>query len=143
MPKENVARVVQGDDAIETFRGYTAAFQSLNARAVARHYHVPALLIAPHAVYPLASTEAVEEAYRRVMGDAAAKGYARTEFSPLLERHLAEDLAVISGNGTWKKDSGEELQRFGITYTLRKVENDWRIVVAVIHDPIPPPRPSA
>lgn len=142
MPAENAARVAQGTDAIETFRSYAAAFQRLDARDVARHFHTPALLLAPHAVFPLESTAAVEETYRRVLGDAAAKGYARTEFSPLLERHLAEDLAVISGNGTWRKHSGEELQRFGVTYTLRKVEDDWRIVVAAIHDPIPPPKLS-
>jgi hypothetical protein len=148
MPTSNTARVARATsasaapatNAIETFRSYAAAFQSLNAGEVARHFHTPALLIAPHVVFSLSSTDEVEETYKRVLGDAAAKGYARTEFSPLLERHLAEDLAVISGNGAWKKASGEELQRFGISYTLRRVEGKWLIVVAAIHDPIPSPR---
>jgi hypothetical protein len=139
MPAQSTARAAQGSSAIESFRGYAAAFQKLDAREVARHFHIPALLIAPHAVFPLPDAGAVEKEYRRVLGDAAAKGYARTEFSPLLERHLAEDLAVITGNGAWHKASGEELQRFGITYTLRQLQGEWRIVVAAIHDPHPSP----
>lgn len=138
MESRSAVKGAEGNDAIETFRSYAAAFQRLDARAVARHFHEPALLLAPHAVFLLSDAAAAEETYRRVLGDAAARGYARTEFSPLLERHLADDLAVISGNGAWKKDSGEELRRFGVTYTLRKVEGRWQIVVAAIHDPTPP-----
>jgi hypothetical protein len=31
--------------------------------------------------------------------------------------------------------NGQELERLGETYTLRKVDNDWKIVVAMVHDP--------
>jgi hypothetical protein len=37
--------------------------------------------------------------------------------------------------GLWKKADGTDLRRFGLTYTLRKNNGRWRIVVAVAHDP--------
>ena len=64
------------------------------------------------------------------MAELPAQGYARTEFSPLVERCLGDDLAVVSGVGVWKKASGEDLLRFGMTYTLRRAADTWRIVVA-------------
>jgi len=65
-------------------------------------------------------------------------GYARTQFSPLAERRPSDDLVVVSGSGILVKQSGEELRRFGMTYTPRRSNQDWRIVVAVVHDPSGP-----
>jgi hypothetical protein len=30
--------------------------------------------------------------------------------------------------------TGQEMERLGETYTLRKVAGDWKIVVAMVHD---------
>jgi ketosteroid isomerase-like protein len=124
----------QSGPAIEAFRSYTRAFQALDARAVAQHFNEPALLITPDAVIPLATGAAVEQAYARVMAELPAKGYARTEFSGLAERRLSDDLAIVAGAGIQKTASGEALSRFGLTYTLRRTNETWRIVVASIHD---------
>ncbi len=122
-------------EAVEAFRRYTQAFQTLDPRAVVRHFDEPALLITPQGVIALPTGAAVEEAFRHVMSELPAQGYARTEFSPLVERRLGDDLAVVNGVGVWKKASGEDLRRFGMTYTLRRAADTWRIVVAAIHDP--------
>jgi ketosteroid isomerase-like protein len=122
--------------ALEAFRSYAAAFQKLDAKAVAEHFHEPALMITPIGIFSTPHAAAVEEVYRGVMRDISARGYARTEFSTLVERRLSNGLAIVSGNGVQKKASGEELQRFGVTYTLKHVTNDWRIVVAAIHEPV-------
>ena len=121
--------------AIDSFRQYADAFQSLDAKAVARHFHEPAMLIAPQGVLALPTAAAVEAAYSRVMADLPARGYSRTEFSGLSERRLNDDLAVVTGAGVWKNASGEEFSRFGVTYTLRRVASTWRIVVAAIYEP--------
>jgi ketosteroid isomerase-like protein len=122
-------------EAIEAFRRYTDAFQTLSPHAVVPYFNEPAIMITPQGVMALPTGSAVEQAYEHVMAALPAQGYARTEFSTLVEHRLSDDLAIVSGMGTWKKASGEDLQRFAMTYTLRRAARVWRIVVACIHDP--------
>ena len=120
--------------ALEAFGRYTQAFQALDARAVAQHFHEPAFFITPRDVLALPTVEAVEQTYARVMAD-MPPDYARTEFSPLSEHRLSDDLAMVSGDGVWKNAANEDLMPFGMTYTLRRSGQTWRIVVAAIHAP--------
>lgn len=124
-------------EAVEAFRRYAQAFQTLDPRAVVPHFHEPALMINPMGVTSLPNGAAVEQLYRPLMTSLPERGYARTEFSTMVEHRLSDDLAVVSGAGVWKKASGEDLHQFGMTYTFRRVGQTWRIVVAVIHDPEP------
>jgi ketosteroid isomerase-like protein len=123
-------------EAVEAFRRYAQAFQTLDPKAVVPHFHEPALFIAPHGTFALPNGAAVEQAYRGVMSELPAMGYARTDFSQICETRLSDDLAVVSGAGAWKNASGKELSRFGMTYTMRRTGQTWRIVVAAIHDPV-------
>ena len=50
---------------LEAFERYTQAFQALDARAVARHFHEPAFFITPNDVVSLPTAEAVEQTYAR------------------------------------------------------------------------------
>ena len=119
---------------LEAFGRYTQAFQALDARAVARHFHEPAFFITPEDLVSLPTAEAVEQTYARVMAD-MPPDYVRTEFSPLSEHRLSDDLAMVSGSGVWKNAANEDLMPFGMTYTLRRSGQSWRIVVAAIHAP--------
>jgi hypothetical protein len=122
-------------EAIAAFRRYTEAFQTLEPQRMAAHFNEPAIMISPQGVIGLPNAAAVEQAYGRVMAELPARGYARTEFSPLTERKLGRDLVMVSGNCAWKDGAGEEIQPFGITYTLQRADGTWRIVVAAIHEP--------
>ena len=122
-------------DGLAAFHDYTQAFQTLDPRAVVPHFHEPALMITPQGVFSLPNGAAVEQAYVHVMADVRAQGYAKTDFPQLAAQRLGDDLVVVSGVGIWKKESGEELQRFGMTYTLRRAAGAWRIIVVTIHDP--------
>jgi ketosteroid isomerase-like protein len=119
---------------LEAFRQYTQAFQALNARAVAGLFHEPAFFITPQDVATLPTVEAVEQMYARLMAD-MPPGYARTDFSPLSVHLLSDDLAMVSGSGVWKNAANENLRSFGMTYTLRRSGQTWRIVVGAIHAP--------
>jgi ketosteroid isomerase-like protein len=132
MATENTAK----GSAVEAFRSYAAAFQKLDAKAVAEHFHEPAVMVTPIGIFSTPDRAVVEEVYRGIMRDIAARGYARTEFSTLSEQHLADGLAIVKGNGVQRKGSGEDLQRFGVTYTLKRIASGWRIVVATIHEPL-------
>ena len=119
--------------AIEAFASYAKAFQALDPKAVAAHFHEPALMITPRGVNALPNAAAVEQAYARIMAELPAQRYARTEFSPIEERELGDDLTVPTGSGTWVDTSGKKFMPFGMTYTLRRTGQKWRIVSAMIH----------
>jgi ketosteroid isomerase-like protein len=119
---------------LEAFAQYTQAFQVLDARAVAQHFHEPAFFITPKEVVCLATIETVEHTYTRVMADMPLD-YARTEFSPLSVHRLGDDLTMVSGSGAGKNAANDDLMPFGMTYTLRRIGQTWRIVVAAIHAP--------
>ena len=122
----------EDSEVLEAFRHYTQAFQALDARAVAEHFHEPAFFITPREVVSLPTIETVEHAYARVMAD-MPPDYVRTEFSPLSVHRLSDDLTMVSGSGAWKNAANEDLMPFGMTYTLRRIGQTWRIVVAAIH----------
>jgi ketosteroid isomerase-like protein len=124
---------VESSPAIEAFRSYARAFQSLDPKAVATHFHEPALMITPRDVHALPNAAAVEQAYARVMAELPAQRYARTEFSQLEERRLGDDLTMLTGSGTWVDTSGKKFMPFGMTYVLRRASQHWRIVTAIIH----------
>jgi ketosteroid isomerase-like protein len=122
----------QSSGALEAFKLYTQAFGALDARAVAGFFYEPALLITPKEVIPFPTAAAVEQTYARIMGD-MPRDYTRTEFRELSERRLGDDLALVTGNGSWKNASNDDIMPFGMTYTLRRTADTWRIVVAAIH----------
>ena len=62
--------------ALDSFRSYAQAFQSLDANAAARHFHEPALLITPFEVAAPPTIAEVEQMYARIMADLPAQGYA-------------------------------------------------------------------
>jgi ketosteroid isomerase-like protein len=119
-------------DALTAFKLYTQAFGALDARAVAGHFHEPALLITPKEVIPLPTAAAVEQTYARIMSE-LPPDYTRTEFRGLSERRLGDELTLVTGNGAWKNAANDDIMPFGMTYTLRRTGNTWRIVVAAIH----------
>jgi ketosteroid isomerase-like protein len=122
----------EAGEVLAAFKLYTQAFGALDARAVARHFHEPALLVTPKDVIPLPTAATVEQTYARIMGDMPSD-YTRTEFRGLSERRLGHDLALVTGNGSWKNAANDDIMPFGMTYTLRRTADTWRIVVAVIH----------
>jgi len=121
------------NEALAAFKLYTQAFGALDAKAVARHFHEPALLITPKDVIVLPTAAAVEQTYAGIMRD-MPRDYVRTEFRNLTERRLGDDVALVTGDGSWKNAANDDIMPFGMTYTLKRIGGDsWRIVAAVIH----------
>ncbi|MCC7126500.1 MAG: nuclear transport factor 2 family protein [Acidobacteria bacterium] len=120
--------------ALETFHAYAAAFQSLDAAAVARFFHQPAFFITPNETRALLTHADVERTYARVM-QSLPPDYVRTEFAAADAHRLGDDLAMITGHGAWKNTDEDDMMPFGMCYTLRRVDGTWQIVAAMIHAP--------
>ena len=122
-------------EAIEAFKRYVEAFEGLSPRAVVPFYNEPALLVSPQGIVALPTSADVEKLFDGLMSDLRGQDYAKSEFPRLAELPLNDDLAIVTGVGVWRKKTGEELRRFGATYTFCRTPQSWKIVVAVIHDP--------
>jgi ketosteroid isomerase-like protein len=133
MRKEHVMNDTKRSPVLDAFQSYTRAFQSLDPKTTAASFHEPALMITPRGVEVLPDRAAVEWSYARIMAELPAMQYAGTKFKQVDERRLGDDLAQVTGSGTWVDQRGQEFMPFGMTYTLRKIGQTWRIVVAVIH----------
>ncbi len=122
-------------EPLESIRAYFRAFATLEPAAVVPYYHQPTLLLSPPALTVLATAEQIEGVFIQLMTDLRRRGYARTEFASLVERRLSATLALVSAVAAWQKADGTELRRFGITYTLVRSDDAWKIAVAAVHDP--------
>ncbi|MBX3234255.1 MAG: DUF4440 domain-containing protein [Labilithrix sp.] len=118
--------------ALSTFRRYTEAFRSLDACAVAAFFHAPAVMLTPRGDFALPTAAEVERTYARVMEDARARGYATTTFDRLDARRFGVGIVSIEGAGAWRDGKGNVIERFELSYVLRRTGGGWRIVLASI-----------
>lgn len=118
-----------------TFTKYAQAFQTLDPKAVLPYCHVPCMLIAPQGALVMATPAEVEALFAQMARGLKARGYARSELTDLRVRQVSETIAFVSVGRVRYKTDGQELERLGETYTFRKTGDEWRIVVATVHDP--------
>jgi hypothetical protein len=93
------------------------------------------MFIPPQGVRVLATAADVEALLTQVMEGLKARSFARSE---LMHRHVKQmsgNTALVSVSRVRYAMDGRELERLGETYALRKTEGDWKIAVAMIHDP--------
>jgi ketosteroid isomerase-like protein len=129
-----------GIEAIESFLAYAQAFEQLEPQAILPYYHQPCLMISPQGVRALSSHNELAAFFSPLMADLRGRGYEKSRFLGLQATSLGSDLALVHGTGVWLAAGGEELQRFGLTYTWRRGDGSWRLVVVAIHEP-PAPNP--
>ena len=128
--------VARDEDAItQTFTEYAHAFQSLDSDAASSYFHVPCMVISAEGVLVMATPAEVQAFFNRMMDGLKARGYARSEIRSLHAKQVGASIALLSVSRVRYKTNGDELGRLGETYTFRKTDDGWKIVVAAIHDP--------
>jgi ketosteroid isomerase-like protein len=117
----------------QTLDEYYRAFSSLNIQAILPYLNQPAILIGPLGVIPLPTPSAIEPIFGPVMENLRTREYTRSELGPPEIRVLGAQSALATGIAIRYGSNGEELERAGITYLLRKTDDAWRIAVMVLH----------
>ena len=116
------------------FERHVDTFQSLDPKATLRHLHVPSLILDARGPHVLSSEGEAEAFLKTVMRDLAERGYGRSEITESHVHVLSETTALVSVSRVRRSVTDRELERLGETYTLRRTGDDWKIVVAVVHD---------
>jgi hypothetical protein len=83
----------------------------------------------------LATAADVEALLTQVMEGLKARSYARSELIDLHVKQMSGNTGVVSVSRVRYATNGQELERLGETYTLRRTAGGWQIAVAMMHDP--------
>ncbi len=118
------------------FHAYIRAFEPLDPEAVLPFYHLPGMIMAPQGVFPLPDAHTAQALLTQFMAPLRAQSYRRTEVSGLKVSPLSSGLASCAGVFVRFNASDREIARLDFTYIMRNSGGSWRIVVAVVHDPL-------
>jgi ketosteroid isomerase-like protein len=130
----SIVMSTQVDTVARSFAQYAAAFQTLDAAAVLAYLHVPCMFIDNSGVRVLDDREEITAFMARLMGDLKSRGFHHSVMTRSDIHVLSENTALVSVSRTRYTTTGQEMHRAGETYTLRRADEGWAIVVAVVHD---------
>ena len=126
-------------EALEVFIAYNKSFITLQPEMATPFFHEPAIFMSPQGVIVMTSAALALGVVSKIMADLKARQYKYTQLKNLSVRQLSGGLAMVTADGYRYTTEGQELDRYSLTYTLRKVENGWKIIVAILHDLGTPP----
>jgi ketosteroid isomerase-like protein len=121
----------------ETFEQYAEAFQSLKPAKVLPFFHFPAMLISPEKSAVLGNPIIGYFGFQKAMKDLKRRCFTRSYTESLQVQQLSDDLAIVTGivirYKQCKNDSEETLlECFNLNYTMRQVDDRWKIIVGVL-----------
>jgi ketosteroid isomerase-like protein len=123
---------------IQTYRNYVQAFQSLNPKAILPFYQPPFMSISSREVLVLSTLAEIEDSFARNMEILRGNKYARTDIIEIFAKKMSKGLALVSVILERYSSEGEQIggagKTYTYTYTLRRTDNDWKIVSAMAHD---------
>ena len=125
----------QHEDIQQFYASYLDTFHSGEARAMVPFYNAPCLFIADQGVTLLSSEAEIEKLFAQIIQDLKGRNYGRSEVTNIQIKEMTNRIALLSGLAVRYTKTGEELERLGATYTLRKTDNRWQIVSVIAHSP--------
>jgi hypothetical protein len=117
---------------LKTFQDYAQAFETLDPSVVLPFYQYPAILITEQKTVKITNKIMGCVAFKIVMIGLKWRGYDHGKTESLHVRQLRDDLAIVTGTVIRYKKDDSELERFDLNYTMRKVNNDWKIIVGTL-----------
>lgn len=118
----------------ETIAEYNKTFAKLKPGILGLFYHYPSILITPETAVTITNGLKLWIVFTKIVADLKKQNYGRSETGPLKVKLLSDNLAVVSAVATRYTKDNELLTSFGFTYTMRKVDEHWKIIVGTIHD---------
>lgn len=117
---------------LKTFQDYAQAFETLDPSFVLPFYQYPAVLITEQKPVKITNKITGWAAFKIAMMGLKRRGYAHSKTESLEARQLRDDLAIVTGTVIRYKKDDSELERFDLNYTMRKVNNRWKIIVGTL-----------
>ncbi len=134
----------QLDAILNTFVAYIQAFNSLEPTKVLPFFHLPAMLITSQEIAVMEKPIEVLGVFAILMDDLKHKNFKESKIVGSLEvKQLSDNQGQVVGvakrfvgEASLKENRADtEIEHFGFTYTLRKVEDKWKIIAGILYEP--------
>jgi 3-oxoadipate enol-lactonase len=124
-------------DAIRlTFIQYAQAFNSLDPTQVEPFFQVPSMLMTSDLVVVMKESKDVIGVFTVLMDGLKNKSFKESKILGSLQvSQLSNNQGQVVGIAKRFDTKDKEIEHFGFTYTLRKVEGKWKIIAGVLHEP--------
>jgi 3-oxoadipate enol-lactonase len=120
----------------DSFIAYSIAFNSLQPTKVLEFFHLPAMLMTSKEVAVMEKSIEVLGVFAILMDGLKEQKFKESKIvSPLKITQLSENQGQVVAVAKRFNQANEEIEHFGFTYTLRKVEDKWKIIAGVLHEP--------
>jgi hypothetical protein len=121
-------------EILNTFGTYIQAFNSLEPTKVLPFFHLPAMLITSTEVAVIEKPIEVLGVFAILMDDLKHKNFKESQIVGTLEvKKLSDNQGQVVGVAKRFDQANAEIEHFGFTYTLRKVEDKWKIISGVLY----------
>jgi 3-oxoadipate enol-lactonase len=126
----------QLDPILKTFISYIKAFNLLEPTTVLPFFYLPAMLITSKEVAVMEKPIEVLGVFAILMDDLKHKNFKESQIVGSLEvKQLSDNQGQVVGVAKRFNQSDEEIEHFGFTYTMRKVEDRWKIIAGILYEP--------
>jgi 3-oxoadipate enol-lactonase len=131
-------------EILNTFVAYIQAFNLLEPTKVLPFFHLPAMLITSTEVAVMEKPIEVLGVFAILMDDLKHKNFKESKIIGSLEvKQLSENQGQVVGVAKRFDRSDAEIEHFGFTYTLRKIQvkdkdeikEKWTIISGVLYEP--------
>ena len=127
---------------LKKFGEYAQNFNLLESTKVAPFFHLPAILMTSEQVAVMNSSEEVIGVFTMMMDELRVKNFKESKIIGNLQvTQLSDNQGQVVGVARRFNDKEEEIEHFGFTYILRKIQDqdkvtdEWTIIAGVIHEP--------
>jgi ketosteroid isomerase-like protein len=125
---------VLSDDLQAFFDSYREAFDRLDADAVARHYHVPSMLIDGDTCLIWTTEDQVLSNMRALTDHYRSDGFDHATFEARDVIQLHRDSAIVDISWVIDRAGAPAKRQFGTAYNLKRDEHGWRITVCTAYE---------
>ena len=123
---------------IQTYKDYVQDFQSLEPKAILPYYHIPSISISDRGVQVMSTPTHIEKNFAGTMEILKQQKYARTDIIEIHVKQMSKGLALVSVDLKRYTEDGEQIggpgKTYPFTYTFRKTEEGWKVVVVMLND---------
>jgi 3-oxoadipate enol-lactonase len=123
-------------DAIHnTFIEYAEAFNSLDPTKVEPFFKTPSIMMNSELVLVLKESTDVIGLFTVFMDKLRTENFKESKILSLQVSQLSDNQGLVVGVAKRFNQADEEMEHFGFTYTMRKVQDSWKVIAGVLHEP--------
>ena len=121
---------------LEFYERYLSAFHDLDAQKMNEFYEAPSIFVTDSETIILSDDATLKGFFQKMMEGLVDRGYSHTKIEDMNIKKISDSLVQMDGLAIRFVKDGNELERVGFTYFIRKADETWRFSVVVARPPV-------